>query len=549
MARTSATSRQSGDGLNNSAGYAFMYKNCKRHILWYVIRTNSSGLNSTAPQDLKMANRPRSSTLTAYPFLVLSVLGSPWLWLTANTSAAEPDTSQPNVIVIFVDDMGYADIGPFGADGYSTPHLNRMAREGMRFTDFLVSSAVCSASRAALMTGCYHRRVGISGALGPAAKHGINAGEVTLAEICKQRGYATACFGKWHLGHHPKFLPLAHGFDEYFGLPYSNDMWPLHPTIGDRFPRLPLLEGNRVINNNVLGKDQEQLTTQYTDRAVNFITRHRNEPFFLYLPHSMVHVPLYVSDKFKGKSENGLFGDVVMEIDWSVGQILTTLRRLKLTEKTLVLFTSDNGPWLSYGNHAGSAAPLREGKGTEFEGGIREPTIMWWPGKIPARTTCDELGSTIDILPTVAKLIGAKLPSHKIDGKDISPLIFAEPGARSPHQAFYCYYRGGQLQAIRDRQWKLHFPHPYRTLAGRAGGTQGKPVRYSQAKTNLELYDLKNDVGETTNLVDKHPQIVRKLQKFAAEARKDLGDRLNDQPGKGIRPAGRLQPEDVQLTW
>ena len=496
-----------------------------------------------------MANRPRSSTLTAYPFLVLSVLGSPWLWLTANTSAAEPDTSQPNVILIFVDDMGYADIGPFGADGYSTPHLNRMAREGMRFTDFLVSSAVCSASRAALMTGCYHRRVGISGALGPAAKHGINAGEVTLAEICKQRGYATACFGKWHLGHHPKFLPLAHGFDEYFGLPYSNDMWPLHPTIGDRFPRLPLLEGNRVINNNVLGKDQEQLTTQYTDRAVNFITRHRNEPFFLYLPHSMVHVPLYVSDKFKGKSENGLFGDVVMEIDWSVGQILTTLRRLKLTEKTLVLFTSDNGPWLSYGNHAGSAAPLREGKGTEFEGGIREPTIMWWPGKIPARTTCDELGSTIDILPTVAKLIGAKLPSHKIDGKDISPLIFAEPGARSPHQAFYCYYRGGQLQAIRDRQWKLHFPHPYRTLAGRAGGTQGKPVRYSQAKTNLELYDLKNDVGETTNLVDKHPQIVRKLQKFAAEARKDLGDRLNDQPGKGIRPAGRLQPEDVQLTW
>ena len=496
-----------------------------------------------------MLNRTKCTVSTMNLFLVLAGLTYAWLWLTTSALAAEADNSQPNVIVIFIDDMGYADIGPFGADGYSTPHLNRMAREGMRFTDFVVSSAVCSASRAALMTGCYHRRVGISGALGPSAKHGINANEVTLAEICKQRGYATACFGKWHLGHHPKFLPLSHGFDEYFGLPYSNDMWPLHPTMGDRFPRLPLLEGNRVINTNVLGKDQEQLTTQYTDRAVNFITRHRNEPFFLYLPHSMVHVPLYVSDKFKGKSENGLFGDVVMEIDWSVGQILTTLRRLKLTEKTLVIFTSDNGPWLSYGNHAGSAAPLREGKGTEFEGGIREPTLMWWPGKIPAGTTCDELGSTIDVLPTVAKLIGAKLPDHKIDGEDIRPLMFAHPQARSPHEAFYCYYRGGQLQAIRDRQWKLHFPHSYRTLAGRAGGTQGKPVQYSQAKTNLELYDLKNDVGETTNLVDKHPEIVRRLQEFAAAGREDLGDRLNNRPGKGIRPAGKLQPGDAQLVW
>ena len=486
-----------------------------------------------------------TAILSSVPLLTCGWL----LGLVSVNQGAEPSSSPPNVVVVFIDDMGYADIGPFGADGYTTPHLNRMAREGMRFTDFVVSSAVCSASRAALMTGCYHRRVGISGALGPAATHGINENEVTLAEICKQRGYATACFGKWHLGHHPKFLPLSHGFDEYFGLPYSNDMWPLHPTAGDRFPRLPLLEGNRVINANVLGEDQEQLTTQYTERAVDFITRHRDEPFFLYLPHSMVHVPLYVSDKFKGKSERGLFGDVVMELDWSVGQILTTLRRLKLTQKTLVIFTSDNGPWLSYGDRAGSAAPLREGKGTEFEGGIREPTIMWWPDKIPAGSTCHELGSTIDILPTVAQIIGAKLPPHKIDGKDIRPLMFGKPMARSPHAAFYCYYRGGQLQAVRDRQWKLHFPHAYRTLAGRAGGAEGKPVRYSQAKTGLELYDLKNDIGETTNVADQHPEIVTRLQQLASDARDDLGDRLNKRAGKGIRPAGKLQPGDPRLVW
>ncbi|MCP4450806.1 MAG: sulfatase, partial [Planctomycetes bacterium] len=331
----------------------------------------------------------------------------------------------PNVVVIFIDDMGYADIGPFGAKGYDTPHLDRMAAEGRKFTDFVVSTAVCSASRAALMTGCYHRRVGIAGALGPGAKHGINANEMTLAELCKQKGYATAVYGKWHLGHHPKFLPLQHGFDEYFGLPYSNDMWPYHPGVAHlsmeervkRWPHLPLIEGDKVINAQVSGEDQEQLTTQYTERAVSFIQRNADRPFFLYVPHSMVHVPLYVSDKFKGKSEQGLFGDVVMEVDWSVGQILKEIRAQDLSDNTLVIFTADNGPWLSYGDHAGSAAPLREGKGTEFEGGIREPTIMWWPGKIAPGTACNELASTIDVLPTVAALIDAELPEHKIDGK------------------------------------------------------------------------------------------------------------------------------------
>jgi arylsulfatase A len=462
-------------------------------------------------------------------------------------TAAEPDRP-PNVVVIFIDDMGYADIGPFGAKSYETPHLDRMAAEGMKFTDFVVSSAVCSASRVALMTGCYHRRVGIAGALGPSSNIGINANEVTLAEICKQKGYATAIFGKWHLGHHEKFLPLQHGFDEYFGLPYSNDMWPYHPEVMHlpmeerlkRWPHLPLVEGNKVINPQVTGDDQTQLTTQYTEHAVDFINRNKQRPFFLYVPHSMVHVPLYVSDKFKGKSKAGLFGDVVMEVDWSVGEILGAIKKNGLDEHTLVIFTSDNGPWLSYGDHAGSAGPLREGKGTEFEGGIREPTLMRWPGKISAGTTCDELASTIDILPTVAALIGAELPAHKIDGLDIRKLMFGEPGARSPHEAFYCYYGANELQAVRDRQWKLYFPHTYRTLAGRPGGTDGKPVPYSSAKTGLELYDLKSDVGETTNVAAQHPEIVERLQRHAEAARADLGDTLTGRKPTGAREPGRL---------
>ena len=340
----------------------------------------------------------------------------------------------PNVVLIFMDDMGYADIGAFGAEGYETPHLDRMAEEGRKFTDFYVTQAVCSASRAGLLTGCYNVRVGILGALGPGAKHGLNPDETTIAEICKQKGYATACYGKWHLGHHEKFLPQQHGFDDYFGLPYSNDMWPFHPGVRHlpmeerlkRWPHLPLIDGNEVINPEVTPEVQEQLTTQYTERAVKFIEENKEKPFFLYVPHSMVHVPLYVSEKFKGKSEQGLFGDVMMEVDWSVGQIMECLRENGLDKDTLVIFTSDNGPWLSYGDHAGSASPLREGKGTMFDGGCRESTLMWWPGKIPAGTSCKTPAMTIDILPTVAGLIGAELPEKKIDGKDIWPIISGE---------------------------------------------------------------------------------------------------------------------------
>lgn len=455
----------------------------------------------------------------------------------------------PNIVIIFIDDLGYSDIGPFGAKGYETPNLDQMAKSGRRFTDFVASSAVCSSSRASLLTGCYNRRLGISGAFGPKAKAGLHPNEVTIAELCKQKDYATACYGKWHLGLERKFLPLQQGFDEYYGLPYSNDMWPYHPNFVDlpadspkrknNYPPLPLIEGNKVIDAEVNGEDQKQLTTAYTERAVSFINRHANKkPFFLYVPHSMVHVPLYVSDKFAGKSGAGLFGDVMLEVDWSVGQILGALKKNNIDDNTLVIFTSDNGPWLSYGDHAGSAAPLREGKGTMWEGGYRVPTIAHWSGRIKPDTTCEELCSTIDLFPTIAKLIGGQLPDHKIDGKDISNLLFTESG-KSPHTHFACYYSGGQLQAIRDRQYKLVFPHRYRSMNGRPGGTGGKPNAYQQLKATYALYDLKADVGETTDVAKQHPEVVARLEKYAQEVRDDLGDKLTKTKGSGARPIGR----------
>lgn len=445
---------------------------------------------------------------------------------------------KPNVVIMFMDDMGYADIGAFGSKNYPTPNLDRMAMEGRKFTDFYVTQAVCSASRAGLMTGCYNNRIGIIGALGPKSRTGLNPDETTLAEICKQQGYATACFGKWHLGHLKEFLPLQHGFDEFFGLPYSNDMWPYHPGVLHlpmeerlkRWPHLPLIEGNQVINPQVSGKDQEQLTKQYTERAVSFIEKNKEEPFFVYLPHSMVHVPLYVSDDFKGKSGAGLFGDVMMEVDWSAGEIMKVLRKHNLQKKTLFVFTSDNGPWLNYGDHAGSAAPLREGKGTMFDGGCREPMLAWWPGTIPANSVCREPAMTIDLLPTIAHLAKANLPKHTIDGQNIWPL-FTEDGVPSPQEAYYLYY-GNQLQAIRQGKWKLHFPHGYRTMNGRPGGKGGIPTNYSQAKIGLSLFDLSEDIGESKDLKDKHPKVVQRLSQLG----KDFDEALK----KNKRPAGKI---------
>jgi len=438
----------------------------------------------------------------------------------------------PNIVIILTDDQGYADVGVFGAKGFETPNLDRLAGEGIRFTNFYVAAPSCTPSRAALMTGCYPQRVSLPNVIGPKANIGINDSEVTIAEMLKPLGYATACYGKWHLGHHRPFLPTRHGFDDYFGLPYSNDMWPKHPEQPAGYPDLPLIEGEKIVERN---PDQTQLTTWYTERAVRFIEKNEDRPFFLYVPHSMPHVPLHVSNKFKGKSEQGMYGDVIMEIDWSVGQILSALKRNGLDEDTLVLFCSDNGPWLSYGDHAGSAGPLREGKGTTWDGGQREPTILRWNGKIPAGAVCHEPAMTIDVLPTIAALVGAELPANKIDGLDIWPLVSGDANAKSPHEALF-FYRSNNLEAVRSGKWKLHFPHSYRTLAGRAGGTGGIPAKYSQAKTALALFDLENDIGEKHNVAAEHPEIVKRLTA--------IGKRFDQELKANIRPPGRVSAQE-----
>ena len=445
----------------------------------------------------------------------------------------------PNVVLVFTDDQGYQDLGCFGSPDIKTPHIDRLRREGMKFTDAYVAQPVCGASRAALLTGCYPNRIGLLGAPSHRAKHGVAAGEMTLAELVKQKGYATAIYGKWHLGHLPPFLPTRHGFDEYFGLPYSNDMWPYHPERPGGYPPLPLYENEAIVDTNVTHEDQKHLTTWYSERACRFIEKHKDRPFLCYVAHNMPHVPLHVSDERSGKSPRGLYGDVIAEIDWGVGRILETLAEHGLAENTLVIFTSDNGPWLSYGTHAGCALPLREGKGTTWEGGVREPTVMRWPGRIAAGATCTEPIMTIDFLPTVAHLIGGALPDHKIDGLNIWPLMAGEAGAACPHDAFHFYW-GRHLQAVRMGKWKLHFPHAYRTLAGRKGGAGGKPVKYEQAKTDLALYDLRADIGETTNVADKHPDVVKRIEALAGAMRQDIGDSAKKIRGTGLRPAGHV---------
>jgi arylsulfatase A len=462
------------------------------------------------------------------------------LLVTVTVRAAGP-ARPPNLVIVFVDDMGYGDIAPFGAKDIETPNLDRMAAEGMRFTDFYVGQPICSASRAALMTGCYPGRVGILGALGPNSKIGINDKEVLLPQVLKPRGYATAIYGKWHLGDAPQFLPTRHGFDEYFGLPYSNDMWPKHPT--SKFPDLPLIEGERTIEKN---PDQTKLTTWYTEHAVSFIERNKDRPFFLYVAHNMPHVPLHVSDKFKGKSHRGLYGDVIEEIDWSVGQILAALKKNGLDENTLVLFTSDNGPWLLYGDHAGSAGPLREGKMTTFDGGVREACLARWPGKIPAGKVCHEMAWTMDVLPTFAKLAGSEPPADRvIDGKDIWPLLSGQPGAKTPHEAYF-YYWGRELQAVRSGNWKLHLGHSY--IHPDPPGHGGQPGKTVQKQIGHELFDLQKDVGETADVASEHPEVVKRLETLAEQAREDLGDSRTKQAGKNVRPPGRLEAPSRQQS-
>ncbi len=463
------------------------------------------------------------------------------LLLTALPATAAGD--RPNVVLVYMDDMGYADISCFGAKGYTTPNIDRLAAEGRRFTNFHVAQAVCSASRTALLTGCYPNRIGIHGALGPKSGHGIHQDEMTLAEVFKQKGYATACFGKWHLGHHEKFLPPNHGFDEYFGIPYSNDMWPFHPEAKKgTYPDLPLIEGTQIVHSPVTPDDQKQFTKTFTERAVQFIEKSKDTPFFLYLPHPMVHVPLFCSPEFEGKSGQGLFADVMLEIDWSIGRLMDTLDQHSLTENTLFIFTSDNGPWLSYGEHAGSAGPLREGKGTSWEGGKRVACVMRWPGKIPPGSSSAAMLMTIDLLPTLAHHIGAELPAHPIDGRDVMPLLTGPDDTPNPHPYYAFYYAQNELQAIvtGDGQWKLILPHGYRTLAGRPGGTGGIPAKYEQTKvTEPELYHLSDDPSELTNVAAANPEIVARLQAHAADIRAQLGDRLTQTPATAAREPGR----------
>lgn len=469
------------------------------------------------------------------------------LAITALSTEKEAKATQPNIILIFMDDMGYGDLSCYGALQYRTPNLDKVAAEGIRFTNFLAAQAVCSASRAALMTGCYPNRIGISGALFPNAKVGLNPDEMTIAELLKQKGYATGAFGKWHLGDHPDFLPTKQGFDEYVGIPYSNDMWPVNydgTPVTDKdarkanFPPLSILEGSKKMKEINTLDDQAQITGIYTQRAVSFIKKHKKEPFFVYLPHSMPHVPIAASAKFKGKSKQGMYGDVIMEIDWSVGEIMKTLKENGLDDNTLVIFTSDNGPWLNYGNHAGSSGGLREGKGTSFEGGQRVPCLVRWKGVTPAGVVCNKLTSTIDLLPTIASICGAKLPEKKIDGVDILPLLKGDMEA-TPRKYFYYYYRRNNLEAVRRDDWKLVLPHEGRSYEGQVPGNDGFPGKSPEnTPFALGLYDLRRDPAERYDVKETYPEILAELQKVAEEAREDLGDELTKRTGKNVRPSG-----------
>ena len=451
--------------------------------------------------------------------LAVAVVGPPALAM----------AQKPNVVVVFCDDLGYADIGPFGSQSHSTPVLDQMAKEGMRLTDFYSTCSVCTPSRASLLTGCYPRRVNMHVdekdlcVLFPGARKGLNPSEITIAELLKEQGYATACIGKWHLGDHPDFLPTSQGFDSYFGIPYSNDM-------NRKEVPLPLMRNETVIADRV--QNDTTITTQYTDEAVKFIKANRSKPFFLYLPHTAVHLPLVPGIEFKGSSKDGPYGDWVQEIDWSMGKILKTLKSEGLDENTLVLFTSDNG---SAREKQGSNRPLRGRKGRTDEGGMRVPCVVRWPGHIPAGASSSEIASTIDLLPTFASLAGAKVPTDRIiDGKNIWPILSGEPAAESPHKAFY-YYQMDQLQAVRSGDWKLFVAMDSKKC------NWGKP----EGETEQKLFNLAKDIHEDHNVAAANPEVVKRLEGFAEEARADLGN--VERPGKGQRQAGWVEKPSPRL--
>ena len=427
----------------------------------------------------------------------------------------------PNFVIIFLDDSGWADFKPFGTPNYETPNVEQLAKDGCRFNNFYVPQAICSASRAALLSGCCPGRTKIFGAHGPRAR-GLDPRYATVGQVLKGRGYTTAAFGKWHIGDQPDTRPPARGFDESCGLMYSNDMWEFHPENPEHWGKYPLAfwDNGKVTIERVTKEHQPMLTTWYTEHAVDFINRNKNKPFFLYVPHSMPHVPLFCSEKFKGKSGAGMYGDVMMEIDWSVGEIMKALKANGVEDNTLVLFSSDNGPWVSYGNHAGKT-PYREAKATGFDGGTRSACIIKYPGPIKAGTVSKKTFCSIDILPTLAYLAGARLPENPIDGKNVWDLIVARPGAKNPHE-YYPFSTGKTFEGVvsSDGRWKLHLPHTYRTLV--EAGKDGMPGKYTQKKIELSLFDMEKDPYETTNVLDEYPQVVARLTQHAERHRREF---------------------------
>lgn len=448
--------------------------------------------------------------------LVLSALCS-------SSLAAERNSAKPNIVIIFIDDMGYADIGPFGATKQKTPELDRMAAEGMKLTSFY-AAPVCSVSRAQLLTGCYGARIDVPGVYFPGAPHGLNPSEKTIAEHLQELGYSTMCIGKWHVGDQPEFLPTRQGFDHYFGIPYSNDMQRRSAETGEQVH--PLLRDDKVAE-LITDEEQRRIVERYTDEAVRFITEQKENPFFLYLPHTAIHTPIYPGEMFQGKSSNGRVGDWIEELDWSTGRILGTLRELKLAENTLVIFTSDNGPWLIKGPDSGSALPLRGGKGSTWEGGVRVPTIAWWPGKIAPKTSVDAVAGTIDLLPTAVALAGGTLPPQPIiDGRDISPLLLGKTTA-SPRDVHY-YFAGFNLQAVRKGAWKLAIAAQNETM--------GRPALPDADTNEPRLYNLDKEIGEQTNVADAHPEIVKELRALSDKIVSEIGG--NNPSAR--RPAGKV---------
>jgi arylsulfatase A-like enzyme len=425
----------------------------------------------------------------------------------------------PNFVLIFLDDSGWADFHPFGSPAYRTPNVERLAAEGCRFNNFYVPQAICSASRSALLSGCYPGHTKVIGAIGPGAR-GLDPKYRTLGQVMKSAGYSTAVFGKWHIGDQPDTRPPARGFDESCGLMYSNDMWEYHPQNPDHYRSFPLhfWENGEIKVERMTPREQPMLTTWYTEHAVDFIKRKKDGPFFLYIPHSMPHVPIFASEKFKGKSGAGTYGDVMMEIDWSVGEVMKALKANRVEDNTLVFFSSDNGPWISYGNYAGKT-PFREAKATSFDGGTRSACIVKYPGKIAPGTASNKAWSTVDMLPTLSHLAGAKLPDYPIDGRNVWDLVSGKPGAVNPHE-YYAFSTGPNFEAVMtgDGKWKLHVPHHYQTLV--TAGHDGSPGQYRQTEIGLALYDMEADPYEKNNVLDQNPEIAKRLQAYAADHRR-----------------------------